>query len=93
MDFGTIVWIAVTGTASIWGYVQARRFMRKRLRFVDAAQKPMAPVVAGVAAAAIAAPVVWLLPVVGAGTALLFGAGVGIGTSQGQKDVKRLPGF
>jgi len=93
MDFGTIIWIAVTGTASIWGYVQARRFMRKRLRFVDAAQKPMAPVVAGVAAAAVAAPVVWLLPVVGAGTALLFGAGVGIGTSQGQKDVKRLPGF
>ena len=93
MDFGTIIWIAATGTASIWGYVQARRFMRKRLRFVDSAQKPMAPVVAGAAAAALMAPLALLLPFVGVGTAVLFGAGVGIGTSQGQKDVKRLPGF
>ncbi|MGD8727476.1 MAG: hypothetical protein PVH40_07505 [Gemmatimonadales bacterium] len=93
MDIGTIIWIAATGTASVWGYVQARRFMRTRLRFVDAAQKPMAPVVAGVAAAAVMVPVVWLLPIVGTGTAVLFGAGVGIGTSQGQKDAKRLPGF
>ena len=93
MDLGNILWIAATGAASIWGYVQTRRFMRQRLRFVEPAQKPIAPVVAGAAAAAIAAPVVWLLPVVGAGTAILFGAGVGIGASHGQKDVRRLPGF
>jgi len=92
MDFGNILWIAATGAASIWGYVQARRFMRQRLRFVEPAQKPVAPVVAGAAAAVIAAPVVWLLPIVGAGTAILFGAGVGIGASHGQKDVRRLPG-
>jgi hypothetical protein len=92
MDFGTIIWIAATGAASVWGYVQTRQFVRKRLRFVEAAQKPMTPVVVGTAAAVVAAPVVWLLPIVGVGTAVLFGAGVGIGASHGQKDVKRLPG-
>jgi hypothetical protein len=92
MDLGTIVWIAATGTASIWGYVQARRFMRKRLRYVDAAQKPMAPVVAGAAAALIVAPLSFL-PVVNLGMAALFGVGIGLGTNHGQKDVKRLPGF
>ncbi len=93
MDLGNILWIAATGAASIWGYVQTRSFMRQRLRFVEPAQKPIAPVVAGAAAAVIAAPVVWLLPVVGAGTAILFGAGVGMGASHGQKDVRRLPGL
>jgi hypothetical protein len=93
MDLGNLIWIAATGAASIWGYVQTRRFMRKRLRYVDAAQKPVAPVVVGVGAAVLAAPVAWLLPFVGVGTAILFGAGVGMGASHGQKDVKRLPGY
>ena len=92
MDLGNIIWIAATGAASIWGYVQTRRFMRQRLRFVEPAQRPVAPVVAGAAAAVIAAPVVWLLPFVGVTTAVLFGAGVGVGASHGQKDVRRLPG-
>ena len=70
MDLGNIIWLAATGAASIWGYVQTRRFMRHRLRYVDSAQKPTAPVIAGVAAAVVAAPVVWLLPIVGASTAL-----------------------
>jgi hypothetical protein len=88
-----IIGLVATGAVSIWGYVQARRYVRGRLRFVDVVQKPMAPVVAGAAAAVVAAPVVWLLPLVGAGTAILFGAGVGLGTHHGQRDKKRLPGF
>lgn len=70
------------------GYVKARRFVRERLRFVDAVQRPVVPVLAGGMAALVAAPVVWLLPVVGAGTALLFGAGMGLAVSHGAKDVR-----
>jgi hypothetical protein len=51
----------------------------------------VAPVVAGAAVALLAAPLVWVLPIVGGWTAALFGVGVGVGVRHGQKDVKRLP--
>ncbi len=88
-----ILGIAATGVVSVWGYIQTRQFVRKKLRYVDGVQKPLVPVVAGAAAAVVAAPVVWLLPLVGAGTAILFGAGVGFGFHHGARDAKRLPGF
>lgn len=71
------------------GYVRVRRFVRERLRFVDAVQRPLAPLAAGAVAALAAAPVAWLLPVVGGGTAVLFGAGVGLAVSHGARDVRR----
>jgi hypothetical protein len=37
----------------------------------------------------IATPVVWLLPIVGGGTALIFGAATGLGTASGVKALKR----
>jgi hypothetical protein len=93
MEFVDLIWVGVTGAASIFGYIQSRRFVRRKLRFVDAVQKPVAPVVAGGAAALLAAPVVWLLPIVGAGTAVIFGLGIGTGVHHGARDVKRLPGM
>lgn len=77
------------------GYVKVRRFVRNRLRFVDAVQTPAAPFAVGAVAALAAAPLVWLLPVVGAGTALVFGAGMGLAVSHGARDVRRkaLPPF
>lgn len=79
------------------GYVRMRRFVRERLRFVDSVQTTPAPVLAGAAAALAAAPVVWLLPVVGTGTALAFGAGIGLAVRHGARDVRRtdrsLPGY
>jgi len=78
------------------GYVQVRRFVRERLQFVDAVQRSGVPVVVGTVAAVAVTPVVWLLPVVGVGTAILFGAGIGLGVSHGARDVrsgsKLLPG-
>ncbi len=71
------------------GYVRARRFVRHRLRFVDAVQRPAAPIIAGTAAAIAAAPVVLLLPVVGGGTALLFGAGLGLAVRHGARDIRQ----
>jgi hypothetical protein len=58
MEFVDLIWVGVTGAASIFGYIQSRRFVRRKLRFVDAVQKPVAPVVAGGTAALLAAPVV-----------------------------------
>lgn len=82
--------LAATVAAAGIGYFQSRRFVRGRLRFVDAAQAPLAPWIAGAAAAAVALPVAAILPVVGLGTALIFGASVGVGAAQGKRDVRRL---
>ena len=82
---GLLIWVAVV----IAGFSGARRFVRERLRFVDAAQHWSAPWIAGAAAAAIAVPAVWLLPLVGTGTALAFGASVGAGVALGAKDIRR----
>jgi hypothetical protein len=82
---------AAGGVATLVGYLQSRQYVRQRLRFVNAVQKPAVPIVAGAAAALVAAPVVWLLPVLGAGTAVVFGIGVGVGVAHGARDVRRLP--
>ena len=88
MEF--LLGLGVTGAASLFGYIKSRQFVRRRLRFVDAAHKASAPVLTGAAATLVAAPVVWLLPVVGAATAILFGTGVGLGVHHGSKDVRRV---
>ena len=84
-----LIGLIATGVVSVGGYLQSRRFVRKRLTYVEAIQKPGAAVVAGVGAALVAMPVVALLPLVGGGTALLFGAGVGTGVAAGAKDLRR----
>ncbi|HKJ93254.1 MAG TPA: hypothetical protein VJ957_08800 [Longimicrobiales bacterium] len=85
-----LIAIVVAGAAGIGGYVKTRQFVRERLRFVDAARNRTAPFLAGAAAMLAAAPVVWLLPVVGGGTALLLGVGVGVGVHRGARDIARL---
>lgn len=87
---GSLIGLGITGVAAVGGYMQARRFVRERLRFVDAAHKPSAKVVAGVGAAAVAGLIAWPLPLIGAGTAIAFGIGVGLGVSHGSKDTLRL---
>jgi hypothetical protein len=82
-----------TGAVTLFGYLKARQFVRERLRFVESAQRPAAALAAGVGAAALATPVVLLLPVVGLPSAVIFGIGVGWGVHHGARDVhKRLPG-
>jgi hypothetical protein len=70
------------------GYVKVRQFVRNRLRYVDQVQRRRAAWLAAGAAALAAAPVVWVLPVLGGGTALLFGAGVGLAVSHGARDIR-----
>ena len=67
------------------GFVTTRNFVRRRLRFVDAVQKPAAPLLAGLAATAVALPVAFL-PVVTVGTAVAFGVGVAGGVASGRRD-------
>lgn len=89
---GAFLWLLITGVASITGYITVKRFVQNRLRFVDAIHKRYLPALAGVLATGIALPIVAPLPIIGIGTALLFGIGVGSGLAAGQRGLKRLPG-
>jgi len=78
-----LIGLAVTAAALVGGFVIARDFVRRRLRYVDAVQRPSAPLIAGVAAAAVALPVA-LLPVGTVGTAIALGIGVAGGVASGR---------
>ena len=80
--------LAATIAATAFGYVTARKFVRDRLKFVDGAQTLKAPIIAGLVAWAIAIPFTWFLPLIGTGTAILFGASVGLGVRAGAKDIR-----
>jgi hypothetical protein len=79
---------AATIAATAFGYVTARKFVRDRLRFVDGAQTLKAPLLAGLIAWAVVMPLTWILPLVGAGTAILFGVSVALGVRAGAKDIR-----
>ncbi len=83
-----LIAFAATLAATAFGFVTARRFVRERLKFVDAAQSWRAPLVAGLVAWAVATPVVWLLPLVTGVTALLFGVSVALGARAGARDIR-----
>ena len=88
MLFG-LIGLALSFIAAFIGYSQARAFVRNRLRYVDAAQSSLAPFAASAVSLLIAVPVVALLPIVGAGTAIAFGISVGVGVANGQRDIRR----
>lgn len=80
--------IAAALAASVFGYATARKYVRDRLRFVDGVQTLKAPLIAGLVAWAIAMPLTWILPLIGAGTALVFGVSVGLGVRAGARDIR-----
>jgi hypothetical protein len=91
-----IIVLGVSFAISWVSYGTARRFVRERLRYVEAALTPTAAIVAGVVAMVVAVPVVGVLHIipllgslVGGGTALVFGLSVGLGVRSGAQDVKR----
>ncbi len=75
--------LALAATALVGGFVVTRNFVRRRLRFIDAVQRPSAPIVAGAVAAAALLPVT-LLPAVGVGTMVALGVGVAGGVASGR---------
>ena len=74
-------------------YAQTRNFVMRRLRYVDAVQNVLAPVVAGIGAAVITWPIFALLPLVGVGTALSVGFAVGAGVAAGARAVRQSPRY
>jgi hypothetical protein len=84
----TLIAFAASLVLTWAAYTQARNFVRTRLRFVPAAQSFWAPLIAGSATALVALPIVGLLPLIGAGTALSVGFSVGLGVANAQRDIR-----
>jgi hypothetical protein len=82
------IYLALLVAAAAGGYTIARNFVRRRLRFVDGIYSPVAPWIAGLAAAVLAWPAA-LLPLITTTTTALFGIGAGLGTASGVKALKR----
>ena len=66
------------------GLGTARRMVRGRLHFVDAVDRPLAPLIGGVAVTVLALPIA-ALPIVTIGTAAAFGVGVAGGVISGRR--------
>jgi hypothetical protein len=79
--------LLITLAAGVAGFLFSRSFVRRRLRFVDAVQSPVAPIIAGCGAALVAWPAV-LLPLVTLTTAIVFGIGTGLGTASGARALR-----
>jgi hypothetical protein len=86
---GFLLSLAIATLLAVTVHGATRRFVRDRLRYVDAVRKGMAPWLAGGAALLIAAPVMALLPIVGTGTAITVGLAVGMGVANGARDIKQ----
>ncbi len=83
--------LIVAGIAGVYGHLRSRNFVGRRLRYTGIVEKPALGLWAGVAATVLAAPLVAVLPFVGAGTAIAIGAGIGTGVALGVKDTEEPP--
>mgnify|MGYP006324199247 FL=1 len=83
-----LIALGITIAAAVGGFVVAKNFVRRRLRFVDGVNNPVLPIAAGLLAAVVALPAA-LLPIVTMGTAAIFGIGAGVGTASGVKALRR----
>lgn len=81
----------IAGASGVYSHIKSRKFVGQKLRYTNVVEKPALGLWAGVGAVVVAAPVVALLPFVGAGTAIAIGAGVGTGVALGVKDTKEPP--
>ena len=84
----TLIALIIAVLLAVFGFQTARRFVRDRLRFVDAAQTPAAPWIAGGVATILAAFVAVFLPLVSWPAVLAFGAAIAAGVAVGARDVK-----
>ncbi len=87
-----LIALMATVGVTIFGYLRSRDFVQRRLTYVDSIQTAGAPILIGIGAAIVATPVTWIVPLIGSGTALLFGAGIGAGVAAGRRQIRhRLP--
>ncbi|NNF13670.1 MAG: hypothetical protein HKN72_10615 [Gemmatimonadetes bacterium] len=83
--------LIAAGAVGVYGHIKSRNFVGQKLRYTAVVEKPMLGVWAGVGTTVLMAPVVAILPFVGAGAAIAVGAGVGTGVALGVKDSKEPP--
>jgi hypothetical protein len=83
--------LLVAGVVGVYGHMKSRKFVGQRLRYTSIVEKPALGLWAGVGATVLAAPFVAVLPIVGAGTAIVIGAAVGTGVALGVKDTEEPP--
>ena len=84
----SLIGIGISIAVSVIAYVQTRDLVRRRLRYVDKVQTPIAPWIAGLGVAVIALPIAAFLPLVGVGTAIVLGASVGTAVAHGVRDIR-----
>ena len=90
--FGLIATV-IAGVAGVLVHMKSRYFVRQKLRYTSIVDKPMLGVWFGIGTTIVVAPIVAVLPIVGAGTAIAVGIGVGTGVAMGVKDSKRSTKF
>jgi hypothetical protein len=87
--FSLLIGLAILFGISSLLHGATRRFVRDRLRYVDAVQGSKWPWIAGVGAAIVAGPVAWVIPFVAAkGLAITAGLAVGLGVAAGARDIR-----
>jgi hypothetical protein len=87
-----MLWSALAITITVMGGIMAfgfaRGFVRRRLRFVDAARSPLTPFIAGGIGLLVAAPFT-LLPLISGATVAVVGLGAGLGAKSGVTALRR----
>lgn len=82
-----LIALAAALAAAYLGHTRTRSFSRRRLRYTRVAEHPVSSgLVAGIGTAVLASPLLAVLPLVGAGTAMALGVGVGSGLTRGVRD-------
>ena len=84
-----LIALGIAGAVGVGGHLKSRDFVRKRLRYTRIVEKPGLALAAGIGTAFVAAPLVAVLPIVGAGTAIAAGLGVGTGVAVGAGQARR----
>ena len=83
--------LLIAGAVGVYGHLQSRRSVGRRLRYTTIVEKPALGLWAGAGATIVAAPFVAVLPFVGTLTAIAIGAGIGTGVALGVKDTGEPP--
>ncbi|HEY0928644.1 MAG TPA: hypothetical protein VGE27_01890 [Gemmatimonas sp.] len=86
--FSLLLSFAIASILAVVLHGSSRRFVRNRLRYVDAVQKSVAPWLAGGAVFAVGA-VLAGLPFIGIGTAVTAALAVGTGVAAGARDIRQ----
>jgi hypothetical protein len=81
----------IAGVAGVYGHIKSRSFVGQRLRYTSIVEKPALGLWAGAGATILSGVVVSVLPIVGAGTAIAIGNGIGTGVAVGVQDAKEPP--